>query len=248
MKDQTLNTSEIERYARHILLPEIGGAGQQKLKAAKIAVLGAGGLGAPVIAYLAAAGVGHLAVIDDDAVALSNLQRQIIHDSDQIGVDKIKSAQQSVSRINPNTKFIGIKARLTAENAQALLSPYDLIIDGSDSLHTRYVLADAAEQLKIPMVMAAVGRFDGSLTVFMPYLDDNPSIYDLYPKAPPEGLLPTCAESGIIGALTGVMGTLQAMEAIKIIVGIGEPLVGRLLLYDGLNARFDEITYARQQA
>lgn len=246
MSDLTLETDEIQRYARHIILPEIGGAGQQKLKGSKIAVLGAGGLGSPVIAYLAAAGVGHLGLIDDDQVDISNLQRQIIHDSEEVGTDKIDSARKSVARINPHTKLIGHKARLTADNAEQLLSSYDLVIDGSDSFPTRYAIADAAERLNIPMVMAAVGRFDGSLTVFKPYEGNNPSIYDLYPKAPPEGLLPSCAESGIVGALTGVIGTLQAMEAIKLIVGIGEPLVGRLLLYDGLHARFDEIKYGRQ--
>lgn len=242
---EQLNSSEIERYARHIILPEIGGIGQQKLKAAKVAVLGAGGLGSPVIAYLAAAGIGTIGIIDDDQVSLSNLQRQIIHDSDQLDKSKVESAALSVQRINPNVVVDKHNLRLTKENAQDLLSAYDLVVDGADHFATRYILADAAYALKIPMVMAAVGRFDGSITVFKPYENDNPSIYDLYPDAPPDGLLPSCAEAGIIGALTGVIGTLQAMEVIKLITGIGDPLVGRLMLYDGLAARFDEIHYAR---
>lgn len=245
MNEPILNRDEIERYARHIVLPEIGGSGQQKLKAAKVAVLGAGGLGSPVIAYLAASGVGTIAIIDDDLVDRSNLQRQIIHDSERIGTDKVSSAAIGATRINPHVNIIGHGVRLNEQNAKRILTPYDLVVDGSDSFATRYAIADAAHLLNIPMIMGAVGRFDGSVTVFKPYDDDNPSIYDLYPEAPPPGLLPSCADSGIVGAVTGVIGTIQAMEAIKLIAGFGEPLVGRLLLYDGLSARFDEITYGR---
>lgn len=240
-----LNSSEIERYARHIILPEIGGIGQQKLKAARVVILGAGGLGSPVAAYLAAAGVGQIGIIDDDDVSLSNLQRQIIHDTSKVGEPKTQSAKTSLTRINPEINIITHNTRLNEENSNDLLSGYDIIIDGSDSFCTRYILADQAERLEVPMVMAAVGRFDGSITVFKPYTDNNPRIRDLYPEAPPDGLLPSCAEAGIIGALTGVIGTLQAMEVIKLITGIGDPLVGRLLLYDGLRARFDEIGYQR---
>lgn len=240
-----LDNSEIERYARHIILPEIGGIGQQKLKAAKVVILGAGGLGSPVAAYLAAAGVGKIGIIDDDIVSLSNLQRQIIHDTAMVGEAKTQSAKTSLARINPEINVTTHNARLSEDNAKDLLSGYDIIIDGSDSFSTRYILADHAEALEVPMVMAAVGRFDGTITVFKPYIDDNPRIRDLYPEAPPDGLLPSCAEAGIIGALTGVIGTLQAMEVIKLITEIGEPLVGRLLLYDGLRARFDEIGYQR---
>lgn len=247
MNDQTLSSDEIERYARHIVLPELGGAGQQRLKAAKVAVLGAGGLGSPAIAYLAASGVGTIGIIDDDVVDRSNLQRQIIHDSLAVGRNKVESAASSVKRINPHVTVIGEKVRLNALNAKDILANYDLVIDGSDRFETRYAIADAAAALHIPMVMAAVGRFDGSITVFKPYERDNPSIYDLYPQAPSDGLLPSCAESGIVGALTGVIGTLQAMEALKLIAGFGEPLVGRLLLYDGLHARFDEIRYRKQK-
>ncbi|WP_162654331.1 molybdopterin-synthase adenylyltransferase MoeB [Lentilitoribacter sp. Alg239-R112] len=242
-----LDSSEIERYARHIILPEIGGIGQQKLKSAKVVILGAGGLGSPVAAYLAAAGIGQIGIIDDDVVSLSNLQRQIIHDTAKIGIPKTESAKTSLERINPEIEITAHNIRLSDENADDLLSSYDIIVDGSDSFSTRYILADHAEQLKIPMVMAAVGRFDGSLTVFKPYINTNPRIRDLYPEEPPEGLLPSCAEAGIIGALTGVIGTLQAMEVIKLVTGIGEPLVGRLLLYDALRTRFDEIEYRRME-
>lgn len=242
-----LDSSEIERYARHIILPEIGGIGQQKLKAAKVVILGAGGLGSPVAAYLAAAGVGQIGIIDDDVVSLSNLQRQIIHDTEMVGEPKTQSAKASLARINPEINVITHNTRLSEENAVDLLSAYDIIVDGSDSFSTRYILADHAERLEVPMVMAAVGRFDGSITVFKPYIGNNPRIRDLYPQAPPDGLLPSCAEAGIIGALTGVIGTLQAMEVIKLITEIGEPLVGRLLLYDGLRARFDEIGYQRAE-
>lgn len=244
--DKPLESAEIERYARHIILPEIGGMGQQKLKAAKVAILGLGGLGSPVAAYLAAAGVGTLGLIDDDVVSLSNLQRQIIHDTKAVGKRKVDSASQSVERINPEIELKLHCHRLDENNAKEILSNYDLVIDGSDSFSVRFILADMAEELNIPMIMAAVGRFDGSITTLMPYLDDNPRIRDLYPDAPPDGLLPSCAEAGIIGALTGVIGTLQAMEAIKIITGAGQPLIGRLLLYDGLNTKFDEIKYQRQ--
>lgn len=240
-----LNSSEIERYARHIILPEIGGIGQQKLKAASVVILGAGGLGSPVAAYLAAAGVGRIGIIDDDVVSLSNLQRQIIHDTAEVDQPKTQSAKTSIARINPEIEVTAHNKRLNKDNAEDLLSGYDIIVDGSDSFNTRYILADQAETFKVPMVMAAVGRFDGSITVFKPYIDENPRIRDLYPDAPPDGLLPSCAEAGIIGALTGVIGTLQAMEVIKLITDIGEPLVGRLLLYDGLRARFDEIGYQR---
>lgn len=240
-----LNSSEIQRYARHIILPEIGGAGQQKLKGARVLILGAGGLGSPVAAYLAAAGVGHIGIIDDDVVSLSNLQRQIIHDTNMVGNPKTQSAKTSLGRINPEVNITTHNTRLSENNAASLLCDYDIIVDGSDSFSTRYILADHAEHLEVPMVMAAVGRFDGSITVFKPYVDNNPRIRDLYPEAPPDGLLPSCAEAGIVGALTGVIGTLQAMEVIKLITDIGEPLVGRLLLYDGLKARFDEIGYQR---
>ncbi|HMM65047.1 MAG TPA: molybdopterin-synthase adenylyltransferase MoeB [Mesorhizobium sp.] len=243
-----LTDEELERYARHIVLPEIGGAGQQKLKRARVLVIGAGGLGAPVLAYLAAAGVGTLGIVDDDAVSLSNLQRQVIHGTADIGRPKGESAAAAIARINPHVKVELHAFRLTAENAPALVAGYDLVVDGSDNFATRYAVADACEWKKRPLVHAAVGRFDGSVTVLKPWETDaegrqNPSYRDLFPQEPPAGLVPSCAAAGIVGALVGVIGTLQAMEAIKLIAGIGEPLVGRLLLYDALAASFETIRY-----
>lgn len=246
-----LSDEELERYARHIVLPEIGGAGQQKLKRTRVLVIGAGGLGAPVLAYLAAAGVGTLGIVDDDTVSLSNLQRQVIHDMTGLGKPKGESAKAAIQRINPHVAVELHALRLTADNAPALVAKYDLTVDGSDNFETRFAVADACQQEKKPLVHAAVGRFDGSVTVLKPFETDaagvpNPSYRDLFPEPPPAGLVPSCAEAGIVGALTGVIGTLQAMEAIKLIAGIGEPLVGRLLLYDALAARFDTIRYKRR--
>ena len=248
-----LTSEEIDRYRRHIVLAEIGGAGQQRLKAAKVLIVGAGGLGAPVIQYLAAAGIGHIGVLDDDTVSLSNLQRQVIHDTAGIGTAKVASAEAAVGRLNPHVRFTGIAERLTSENAARLLSGYDIMVDGSDNFDTRYTSADAAETAGIPLVTGAVGRFDGSVTVLKPYEAgpdgaSNPGYRDLFPSAPPPGVVPACAEAGIVGALTGVIGTLMAMEVIKLVTGAGEPLVGRLLLYDGLAARFETLKYKRRKA
>ena len=247
----TLTADEIERYARHIVLPEVGGAGQQKLKQARVLVIGAGGLGAPVLEYLAAAGVGTLGIVDDDTVSLSNLQRQVIHGTDSIGMPKTESARATIARINPGTGVETHMFRLTEDNAPALVARYDLVVDGSDNFETRYAVADACESEHKPLVHGAVGRFDGSLTVLKPFERDkdgkpNPGYRDLFPEAPPPGLVPSCAEAGVLSALTGVVGTLQAMEAIKLITGIGEPLIGRLLLYDALAARFETIRYKRR--
>lgn len=253
MTDQPLDADEIARYARHIVLPEIGGPGQQRLKAARVLVIGAGGLGSPVIAYLAAAGVGTIGIIDDDTVSLSNLQRQILHETGTIGTAKTESARAAIARLNPHVSVRVYAERLTAGNALALFSDYDIIVDGSDNFATRYLAADTAETLRIDLVTGAVSRFDGSLTVVAPHRtgandDPLPRYRDLFPEAPPEGLVPACAEAGVIGALTGVIGTLQAMEVIKLITGIGEPLFGRLLLYDGLAARFREVRYRRKRS
>ncbi|MQW89222.1 molybdopterin-synthase adenylyltransferase MoeB [Sinorhizobium saheli] len=245
-----LAADEIARYARHIVLPEIGGPGQQRLKAARVLVIGAGGLGAPALQYLAAAGVGTLGIVDDDTVSLSNLQRQVIHATRDIGRPKVESAAAAIDALNPHVQVVTHAVRLGADNAEAIFKAYDLVVDGSDNFETRYLAADTAETAAVPLVTGAVGRFDGSLTVLKPYETDaeghpNPSYRDLFPSPPPPGAVPSCAEAGIIGALTGVIGTLQAMEAIKLVTGIGEPLVGRLLLYDALTCQFNTIRYRR---
>ena len=248
-----LTDQELERYARHIVLREVGGVGQARIRGAKVLIVGAGGLGSPVLQYLAAAGVGTLGIVDDDAVSLSNLQRQVIHDTAAIGRAKAESAKAALLGINPNVAVELHVLRLNAENAPALVSGYDIVVDGSDNFETRYVVADACEAEKKPLVHAAIGRFDGSITVLKPFETgadgrQNPSYRDLFPEPPPAGLVPSCAAAGVLGALPGVIGTLQAMEAIKLIAGIGEPLVGRLLLYDALAARFDTIAYSRRKA
>jgi molybdopterin/thiamine biosynthesis adenylyltransferase len=243
-----LSPEELERYARHIVLAEIGGPGQQKLKRARVLVIGAGGLGAPVLSYLAAAGVGTLGIVDDDTVSLSNLQRQIIHATENIGQTKAASASAAIEKLNPHITVETHVLRLDEGNARRLVSAYDVVVDGSDNFATRYAVADACAAEERPLVTASVGRFDGSLTVLMPYSKDeggrpNPSWRDLFPAPPPEGMVPSCAEAGVMGALTGVLGTLQAMEVIKLVTGVGEPLVGRLLLYDSLATRFETIRY-----
>jgi molybdopterin/thiamine biosynthesis adenylyltransferase len=248
---EPLTPSEIDRYMRHILLPEIGGSGQQRLKTARVLVIGAGGLGSPVLEYLAGAGVGTLVIVDDDVVSVSNLQRQIIHSTSNVGTRKVDSAVARIAEINPHVSVLAHPSRFAPENADGLLQGVDLVIDGSDNFATRYLAADMAEDAKIPLVTGAVGRFDGSLTVLKPYEvgpDGRllPRYRDLFPEIPPDGMLPVCAETGVIGALTGVIGTLMAMEAIKILTGAGEPLVGRLLMYDALAARFDTIRYKRK--
>lgn len=244
-QETELSHEETARYARHIILREIGGPGQQMLKAARVLVIGAGGLGAPVLSYLAAAGVGTLGIVDDDTVSLSNLQRQIIHDTGTIGTAKTESAEQAIRRINPHVTIEKHTLRLDDSNAEDILAAYDIIVDGSDNFATRYLLADMAEKVKKPLVSGAIGRFDGSITVLKPYEDDNPGYRDLFPAPPPQGTVATCAEAGVIGALPGVVGSLQAMEVIKLITGIGQPLIGRILLYDGLGARFDTIRYKK---
>ena len=243
---------EIERYARHLVLPEVGGPGQQKLKAARVLVLGAGGLGAPLIQYLAAAGIGTIGIVDDDVVALSNLQRQVIHDTGTVGVAKVESARRAVMRLNPHVRVETHALRLDAENADALIGAYDVVADGTDNFETRFLAADRCEALERPLVTAAVGRFDGSLTTLLPWETNgegvpNPSFRDLFPEPPPPGLLPGCAEAGILGALTGILGSLQAAEVLKLVTGIGEPLVGRLLLVDALSMRFETIRYKRRK-
>ena len=244
-----LSDEELERYARHLVLPEIGGPGQQRLKRARVLVVGAGGLGSPVLQYLAAAGVGTLGIVDDDTVSLSNLQRQIIHPTQNVGRPKVESARAAIAAINPHVAVETHRERLTSENVDALVGAYDVVVDGSDNFDTRYLVADACQRGGRPLVAGALGRFDGSLTVLKPYEGEaeggrpNPSYRDLFPEPPPAGLVPSCAEAGIVGALAGVIGTLQAVEVVKLVTGIGEPLVGRILLYDALAARFEVMRY-----
>jgi len=237
-----LTPPELERYARHILLKEIGGPGQEALRSARVLVIGAGGLGAPALMYLAAAGVGTLGVIDDDEVALSNLQRQVIHDTDNVGTPKTESAAKSIHRINPHVTVEQHPVRIDAHNALAIISRYDLVLDGSDNFPTRFLVSDACFLAKKTLVSAAVGQFDGQITTFKPHLagpngEKLPTYRCLHPAAPEPGTVPTCAEAGIIGALTGVIGSMQALEAIKEITGAGDSLAGRLLIYDALSAR-----------
>ncbi len=243
-----LSTQEIERYARHLVIRDVGGPGQQKLKAAHVAVIGAGGLGAPCLLYLAAAGVGTLTIIDDDVVALSNLQRQIIHPTERVGDPKVESAADALQAVNPHVALIQHQTRLSSNNASDLLAGADVVVDGSDSFETRADVAAACESLEVPLVTGAVSVWDGSLTVLAPHWtkDDGrsyPRFTDLFPSFPTPGSLPTCAEVGVIGALTGMLGTMQAMEAIKLITGAGRPLLGRLLLVNALTMLFEEIAY-----
>lgn len=226
---------QIHRYARHILLEEVGGIGQEKLLNAKVLVIGAGGLGSPVILYLAAAGVGTLGVVDDDKVDLSNLQRQIAHTTSGVGMSKVESAGAAVALMNPDVKLVPHRERLTAENVMRLIGGYDIVVDGSDNFPTRFLVNDACYLAKKTLVSAAVLRFDGQLATFKAH-HSGPCYRCLYPEAPPAGLIPTCSEAGILGAVAGVMGTLQATEVLKEILGIGNSMSGRLLIYDALAA------------
>jgi molybdopterin-synthase adenylyltransferase len=239
---------EIERYARHIVLHGVGGPGQQKLKAARVLVVGAGGLGCPLIQYLAAAGIGEIGIIDDDKVALSNLQRQVLHGTSDIGRAKVESARDAALRLNPHAGIVPMAERLTAENARAFVRGFDVVADGSDNFATRYAVSDACFYERRPLVTAAAGAFDGTLTVLRPYEkgpsgEPNPTYRCLYPEPPPEGTVPACAEAGVLGALTGLIGAMMALEVIREIVGFGEGLVGRLLLVDALHMRFETVAY-----
>jgi len=244
-----LSADELERYARHIVLREVGGPGQAALGRARVLVIGAGGLGAPVLLYLAAAGVGTLGVIDDDVVALSNLQRQVIHATPDIGVPKVDSAAATIHRLNPHVAVEQHNARLTARNALALIGRYDIVADGSDNFATRYLVSDACYFAKKPLVTAALGAFDGTLTTIRAYEPGadgrpNPTYRCLFPEPPPPGTVPACAEAGVLGALAGVVGSMMALEVIREIVGFGEVLVGRLVLLDARAMRFETLGYS----
>ncbi len=231
---------ESRRYARHLVLKGMGGGGQQALQRARVLVVGAGGLGSPVIAYLAGAGVGALGIVDHDSVSLSNLQRQVIHTTAGIGTGKVASATAFAQGLNPHAGTVPHAARLDASNVDRLVGAYDLVLDGTDNLATRRLVAATAERLGKPLVSGAVSMFDGQVTVFAP---GGPGFAALYPEDASDDDLPSCEATGILGPLTGVIGTLMAMEAIKLITGIGTPLIGRVLTYDGKDARFSEFSY-----
>lgn len=244
-----LSSDEIERYARHLVLHEVGGPGQNKLKTAKALVVGAGGLGAPLLYYLAAAGVGTIGIIDHDTVSISNLQRQIIHTTSRVGMAKTASARETMQALNPHVHVIEHSHRLTVENAIEIISGYDIVADGCDNFPTRYLVSDACYFARKTLVTAAVGQFDGQISTFKPHqtAPDGgpwPSYRCLMGELPPRGLFPACEEAGVLGALPGILGSMQAMEVIKEILGIGDSLAGRLLMYDALASRFYETKLA----
>src|SRR4051812_8241183 len=248
-----LSPNEIERYSRHLVLRDVGGPGQGRLKAARVLVVGAGGLGAPLVQYLAAAGIGTIGIVDDDIVSVSNLQRQVIHGTPDVGRLKVESAAQALQRLNPHVAVDAHVTRITAQNARDLIRPYDLVADGSDNFETRYAVSDACYFERKPLVTAALGQFDGSLTTIRaresgPDGKPNPTYRCLFPSPPPPGAIPTCAEAGVLGALAGVMGSLMAMEVMREIVGFGEGLVGRLLMVDARGMRFETMRYAWDEA
>ena len=245
----SLSPSEIQRYKRHLLLKEVGGAGQQKLKDARVLVIGAGGLGSPLLMYLTAAGVGHIGIIDDDRVSLDNLQRQIAHDTERVGALKVDSAAETIRRINPHVVPEVIPRRLTAENALDIIGGYDIVADGSDNFDTRYLVNDACYFAGKPLVFGALGPFDGYVSTFRAFEtgedgDPKPSYRCIFPEAPPAGTVASCEEAGILGAVAGVIGTLQATEVLKELLGIGQSLTGKLLIYDALGGRFETMSYA----
>ena len=242
----TLTADEVQRYKRHLVLRDIGAQGQQRLKAARVLVIGAGGLGSPVLLYLAAAGVGTLGVIDDDRVSIDNLQRQVLHATPSAGDLKVESAAGAIKRLNPHVVVETFAERLTAENALDIIQRFDIVADGSDNFATRYLVADACYFAKKPLIYAALGALDGYVSVFKPHekREDGtpyPTLRCLFPEAPPAGLVANCSEVGVLGPVAGVIGTLQATETIKEILGLGDSLAGRLMIYDALASRFDTI-------
>ncbi|MBL9009277.1 MAG: molybdopterin-synthase adenylyltransferase MoeB [Myxococcales bacterium] len=231
------------RYARHTMLPEVGEVGQARLLRSRVLLVGAGGLGSPSGLYLGAAGIGTIGIVDDDVVDASNLQRQVLHNMTRIGVPKVDSAKQTLSDLNPDVQVIPHRVRLNSENVLDILNGYDLVVDGADNFQTRYLLNDAALMLKKPVVHASIFRFEGQITTFLPF--DGPCYRCLYPEPPPAGMAPSCNEAGVLGVLPGVIGVLQATEAVKILLGIGQTLSGRLLIYDALAAKFRELKLRR---
>jgi adenylyltransferase/sulfurtransferase len=237
-----LAPKDLERYARHLILDEVGGAGQLKLAEARVLVVGAGGLGAPLLLYLAAAGVGTLGIVDDDAVSLSNLQRQVIHSEARIGTPKTESAKAAINALNRTTKVITHPTRLAGENALELIGQYDLVADGSDNFATRFLLNDACFFARRPLVSGSILRFDGQLATYKAYLGGaHPCYRCIFREPPPPGLIPSCAEGGVLGAIAGVVGALQATEVLKELIGIGESLSGQLMIYEALSATFRKV-------
>ncbi len=242
-KPRVLSASQKERYRRHLIIPEVGEAGQAKLLDAKVLLMGAGGLGSPAALYLAAAGVGTLGLIDMDVVDLSNLQRQVIHTSDRVGMSKTESAEKTIRALNPDVKVASFQERLTSENVERIVSQFDIVVDGGDNFPTRYLLNDACVLLDKPNIHGSIYRFDGQVTTFLPR--KGPCYRCLYPQPPPAELAPSCAEAGVLGVLPGIIGLFQANEALKLILGVGEPLVGRLLTFEALSTRFTELKLRR---
>ena len=243
---KTLSPQQRERYSRHILIPEIGESGQRKLLEARVLLLGAGGLGSPTALYLAAAGVGTIGIVDDDVVDLSNLQRQVIHTTQRIGIPKVDSAEESIHALNPDVEVVTYQTRLDASNIMEIISGWDVIVDGVDNFPTRYLLNDASVRLQIPVVSASILGFDGQLSVFKPYA--GPCYRCLFKEPPPAELAPSCSEAGVLGVLPGIIGSIQAVETIKVLLGLGDPLIGRLLAYDALEESFRTFKVRRDPA
>ncbi len=240
---ESFTPEQAQRYSRHLLIPEVGETGQHQLLKSKVLLIGAGGLGSPAAYYLAAAGVGTLGIVDSDVVDMTNLQRQILHSSDRVGEPKVESAKRTLEALNPDVKVIGYQERLTSENIDRIIAGYDVVIDGADNFPTRYLLNDASVKHEKPVVHGSIYRFEGQVTVFKPRI--GPCYRCLFPAPPPPELAPSCAEAGVLGVLPGVIGTLQANEAIKLLLGIGEPLIGRYLLFDALETEFREVKLRR---
>ena len=239
-----LTNDEIRRYSRHLILPEVGLSGQKKIRASSVLCIGAGGLGSPIAMYLAAAGVGKLGILDFDSVDFSNLQRQIIHGTADVGRPKTLSAEETIKSINPNVEVVTYNARITSENALDLIRPYDIVVDGTDNFPTRYLTNDACVLLKKPNVYGSIFRFEGQASVFAPHLG-GPCYRCLYPEPPPPGMVPSCAEGGVLGVLPGIVGTIQATEILKLALGRGSSLIGRLLLFNALDMKFRELKLRR---
>jgi len=234
---------QIERYSRHIMLPEVGGSGQQKMLEARVLLLGAGGLGSPAAYYLAAAGIGNLGIVDFDQVDLSNLQRQIIHSTERIGMLKTESAKKTIQALNPDVNVTLYNEKMDSRNIMSLIKDYDYVVDGSDNFPTRYLVNDACVMKNKTLIHGSIYRFEGQVTVFKP--GDGPCYRCLYPEPPPPGMVPNCQEGGVLGVLAGVIGNLQVVEVLKLILGIGKPLVGKLLIYDALNTEFRSLRLRR---